>query len=133
MEAARSIAAALLVLALAAVPAFAGSDPAPRIIAQANQPACPPGGYGVASCPSYGSKSERDAAKEPDANPPPQYDSRDDCLKAGWGVTQCEGFDKWWKKGESVEMPPNPEQHQGCAGYGVTECPAGGGAGGKGK
>lgn len=130
----------LILLALLGVALFAAQSAAESRnpdeagmdrLAQVNEPGCPPGGYGVAGCPSYGTKSEREAAKEPDAAPPPQYDSQNDCLKAGWGIAQCQGFEEWWKKGESVEAPPNPEQHQGCGGYGVTECPSGGGAGGK--
>lgn len=121
MGTARLIAVAPLALAFFAAGA----------LAQVNDPGCPQGGYGVASCPKYGTKSEWEAAKHPDAEPPPQYDSKNDCLKAGWGIAQCQGFEAWWKKGESVETAPNPDQHQGCAGFGTTECPPGGGGGGE--
>ncbi len=135
MNATGSIPAVLLGLALFAADAapegWSQGEAGLRALAQVNDPACPPGGYGVASCPGYGKKSEREAAEEPEAAPPPKYDSQNDCLKAGWGITQCRGFDEWWKRSESIEAAPNPEQHQGCGGYGVTECPPGGGAGGK--
>ena len=134
MGAASVIPAALLGLALLAAGAAEARsplEPGRWTMAQVNEPGCPPGGFGIALCPRFGEKSELEAAREPGAVPPPQYDSRNDCLKAGWGITQCRGFEEWWKKGESVEMPPNPDQHQGCGGFGVTECPPGGGAGGR--
>ena len=145
---------------------------APALLAQ-DQPACPPGGYGVASCPGYGSKSKIQSEKDAAAAtlPPPQFQTPNDCLKAGWGIAQCQGFDAWWKSNQTGEAPapppayketndclkagwgiaqcqgfdawwkgdksanvdvePNPDrQHQGCGGFGTTECPTGGGGGG---
>lgn len=102
-----------------------------RLLAQDYPPGCPPGGYGVASCPNFGKPSVPQAGGATEATPPPNYEDTNECLKAGWGVAECQGFDKWWKKHESVETVPNAQQHQGCGGYGVTECPQGGGAGGR--
>ena len=164
---ASAIAAPLLGLWLAASTASADT----RLLAQDYQPACPPGGYGVASCPTYGTKSEVEAGRAEAASslppsyqttndclkagwgisqcqgfdawwrsnqnvqspeaPPPAYKATNDCLKAGWGITQCQGFDAYWRGNKGVEAEPNPNQHQGCGGFGTTECPQGGGAGGK--
>jgi len=128
MEFAKAIVAAVLGLWLAGGTAAADMP----LLAQAYQPGCPPSGYGVASCPNYGTKSEIEAGRNAAApSPPPAYETTNDCLKAGWGIAQCQGFDAWWKKNESVETIPNPDQHQGCGGFGTSECPPGGGGGGK--
>ena len=119
------------------------------ILAQADHPAGSPGapsykpppsyetpddclkaGWGVTECRGFDSWW-RSNQKGEAPTPPPAYKETNDCLKAGWGVTECQGFDTWWKKNESVETAPNPNQHQGCGGYGVTECPPGGGGGGR--